>query len=198
MIQDTKATLTETLTVSQTAAYLGVSPRTVERYAAVRSYKPLTEVRNGRKINVYEKDWIDKHFKPVGQPIGQEVGQVTVQNMPRVDASDKMPSKIVNRLEAEVDFLKQEIDIKNQIISKLQDSQNRLIESDTNTRTLLADLQFQNKTLLLNSSQVKPEATPEKQIEKESRVWLWLGVGLLATVITAGYFCYHYIATLLK
>jgi hypothetical protein len=191
MILDTKATLTETLTVSQTAAYLGVSPRTVERYAAMRSYKPLSEVRNGRRMNVYEKYWIDKHFKPVGQ---SSVGQVAVQNMPVHDTSDKTPSKVVDRLEAEVDFLKQEIEFKNQVISKLQDSQNKLIESDKSTRTFLADLQLQNKTLLLNSS---PQAE-QKPAEKESRVWLWLGLGISAAVLTGGYFCYEYIATLLK
>ena len=141
MITDTKTILVETLTVSETAAYLGVSPRTVERYAVLKGYKALSEIRNGRRVNVYERQWVDLNFTPVGQRPGQVIRQV----------SDNVPSEIVTQLNNEVDFLKKEIEVKNQVINKLQDSQSKLLESDKNTKTC----RFKIRPYYLNQLQLQ-------------------------------------------
>ena len=180
-MSDTKTTTVENLTVSEAAAHVGVSARTIERHAAFKKYVPLSDFRNGRKTKVYSKKWLDDNFKNDGQKSDNDRQSQTTSD----NNFDKNTTALVARLTDEVVFLRKEIDVKNDVISKLQ-------ESEKNTKTLLADLQIQQKTLLLNS----PSA---KQLGKKYG-WIWFiaFVALLGAIGAGCYFGVEYLQALLK
>ncbi|MHB8259797.1 MAG: hypothetical protein ACYDCN_02375 [Bacteroidia bacterium] len=182
MMSDTKTTTVENLTVSEAAAYVGVSARTIERHAAFKKYVPLSDFRNGRKTKVYNKKWIDNNFKDDGQKSDKDG-----QSQTNADKhSDTNTTTLVARLTDEVGFLRKEIDVKNEVISKLQ-------ESERQTKTLLADLQFKQKELLLNAP---PTA---KKLEKKY-TWFWsvAFIVVLGAIGTGCYFSFEYLQSLLK
>lgn len=197
MDSDTKATSAatgETLTVAEAAAYAGVSSRTIERYSHFHEYKPSSEFRNGRKTNVYEKTWLDKVFKSGGQKSDRAgTRQTNADNRPDTNQTD-----LVNCLTDEIQFLRKEVTIKNEVISKLQDS-------DKNTKMLLADLQIQNKALQLSAPKEKERKVEQREPavmvnpvnERESQIWVWLFILLMACIGTGGYFTYNYVLSLM-
>jgi len=181
MMSDTKTTTVENLTVSEAAAYIGVSARTIERHASFKKYTPLSDFRNGRKTKVYSKKWLDDNFKDDGQKSDNgRQSQTTADNQ-----SDTKTTILVARLTDEVVFLRKEIDVKNDVISKLQ-------ESEKNTKMLLADLQIQQKTLLLNSP------TAKQLGKKHGWIWFVAFVILLGVIGTGCYFGMEYLQTVLK
>jgi hypothetical protein len=184
------------MTVAEAANYVGVSVRTIERHVLLTKCPSEWVTRNNRKVKAYPKHWLDTHFvksQTVGTQLSDRlIGSRIDNGIGKEKASVRnvgiAADTVINSLKEENSFLRKEMEIKTQQITSL-------IRSDEQTKTLLADLQFQNKTLLLNSIQTKPKQKPE---ERESRVWLWVGLGLSAVILTGGYFCYEYIATLLK
>ena|ERR1017187_5829740 len=179
------------MTVAEAAQHVGVSVRTIERHVLLTNCPSEWTIRNKRKVKAYPKHWLDKHFvknetvgaqnsdRPSNKPHRHDIGRnQTSEKSVRIELNE-----VINGLREDNTFLRKTVDA--------------LIKSDEQTKTLLADLQFQNKNLLLNSTQTKPKAEPEKPEKKESRVWLWLGIGLSAAILTGGYFCYEYIVSLL-
>ena len=180
------------MTVAEAALYVGVSVRTIERHVLLGNCPTEWTARNNRKVKAYPKYWLDRtfvkndiekkrmsdsqHDKQTRQDIGTEKMS---------DKNDGIKSEeVITALREDVGFLRKEIDVKNQQITAL-------IKSEEQTKTLLADLQMQNKNLQLNSPQAK-----QKPQEKESRIWLWLGIILIAGLLTGSYFCYEYVAAL--
>lgn len=182
------------MTVAEAANYVGVSVRTIERHVLLTKCPSGWVTRNGRKIKGYPKHWLDAHFVK-SQTVGAQLSDRLIGS--RIDngiGKEKVSARnvgsaaenVISGLKEENAFLRKEVEIKTQQITSL-------IRSDEQTKTLLAEQIYQNKTLLLNSASPKQKQHGQ---EKESRVWLWLGIILIAGLVTGGYFCYHYIAAL--
>lgn len=177
---DTIQSKSEALTLSEAAAYAVVSTRTIERHATYTNYKTETIVRNSRKTKGYSKEWLDKQFKDVGQVSDKkptsptDVGQVSDKHNSSENEAIKDVS-LIDELKQDVTFLRKEIEAKNDQLQAKDSQILELISSEQKTKMLLADLQLQQKNLLLD----KPSA---KQWEKKSsKIW-WALFFLLVAV----------------
>jgi ATPase subunit of ABC transporter with duplicated ATPase domains len=168
------------LTLAESSAYTGVSTRTIERHATFTKYQPESITRNSRKTKGFLKSWLDKQFKDVGQMSDSNttsptsVGQMSDKLNNTENEAIKEVS-LIDELKQDVTFLRKEIKAKN---DQLQAKDNQIIElisSEQKTKMLLADLQLQQKNLLLD----KPSA---KQWEKKSNKIWWALFFLLAAV----------------
>lgn len=170
----------EALTLSEAAAYAGVSTRTIERHATYTKYKTETTTRNSRKTKGFSKEWLDNQFKNVGHMSDEKttsptfVGQVSDKSS-NTENEEIKGVALIEELKHDVTFLRKEIEVKNEQIQAKDNQILELISSEQKTKMLLADLQLQQKSLLLD----KPSA---KQWEKKSsKIW-WALFFLLVTV----------------
>lgn len=177
---DTIQGKSEALTLSEAAAYAVVSTRTIERHATFTNYKTETIVRNSRKTKGYSKEWLDKQFKDVGQVSDKKptsptnVGQVSDKHNSTENEAIKDVS-LIDELKQDVTFLRKEIEAKNEQLQAKDSQILELISSEQKTKMLLADLQLQQKNLLLD----KPSA--QRWEKKSSKIW-WALFFLLVTV----------------
>jgi hypothetical protein len=168
---------TQLLSLSEAASFAGVSTRTIERHATFTKYKTVGTVRNGKKIKCYELSWLTDKFKNV-------VSEPESKTLNNKDFGDTTTTKIKQKkqnvvsesfLKEHLDILTKELQFKSDLIIKLQESNNALLESEQKTKMLLADLQLQQKNLLLN------EPTARQSGKKESKIW-WALFFLLVAV----------------
>jgi hypothetical protein len=169
----------DVLSIVEAASYANVSTKTIERYAILYKWESLSEVRNSRKIKVYRKSDIDKHFK--NQEQKSDTSKTTTNKKPENKENPSLDS--INCLKDEVVFLRSELVVKNEQISKL-------IESESKTKMLLADLQVKVKTL--------PAPEPAKaEVKKHTWVW-WTAFFLLVGALGFGaWLAYDYLKNLL-
>lgn len=177
----------EALTLSEAAAFAGVSTRTIERHATFTNYKTETIIRNNRKTKGFSIEWLEKQFKNVGQESDKKttsptnVGQMSDKhNIPENEAIKDM--SLIEELKQDVTFLRKEIEVKNEQLQAKDNQILELINSEQKTKMLLADLQLQQKSLLLN------EPTARQSGKKESKIWWALFVLLVAVCGVVLYF----------
>lgn len=181
-----KQTLSDTqlLSLSEASTFAGVSTRTIERHATFTKYQTVGTVRNGKKIKCYELSWLTDKFKNVVS----EAEPKTLNNKASVDTkttkTKQKKQNVVSEtfLQEHLANLTKELQFKSDLIIKLQDTNTALLESEQKTKMLLADLQFQQKTLLLD----KPTAKQSEQ--KSSKIWWALFVLLAANCAVLLYF----------
>jgi hypothetical protein len=183
-MSDKATTKNDVLTLSESSAYTGVSTRTIERHATFTKYQPESITRNSRKTKGFSKSWLDKQFKDVGQVSDNNttnVGQMSDKpNYTENEAINKV--SLIDELKQDVTFLRKEIEAKNDQLQAKDNQIIALISSEQKTKMLLADLQLQQKNLLLD----KPSA---KQWEKKSnKIWWVLFVLLVAVCGVVLYF----------
>jgi hypothetical protein len=168
------------LTLAESSAYTGVSTRTIERHATFTKYQPESITRNSRKTKGFSKSWLDKQFKDVGQLSDNNttsqtnVGQMSDKSNYTENEAIKEVS-LIDELKQDVTFLRKEIEAKN---DQLQAKDNQIIElisSEQKTKMLLADLQLQQKNLLLD----KPSA--KQWGKKSNKIW-WAFFFLLLSI----------------
>ena len=187
---------TNILSVSEAADLVGTSTRTIERHATYTKTQPTPIIRNGRKVNGYPKAWLLQHFPPVGNDKGDEKQAKSsnkYKDTTQKKASDsRYLSEAFVALKETNGFLCKELEHKNEQIAKLQDSNKALIESERQTKTLLADLQFKQKELLLNA--------PKAQALGKKYTWFWWSafVAVLGSVATGCYFGIEYLQSVFK
>lgn len=170
----------EAFTLSEAAAYAGVSTRTIERHATFTNYKTETIIRNSRKTKGFSVEWLDKQFKDVGHVSDKkptsptDVGHMSDKYKGSENEAIKDVS-LIAELKLDVTFLRKEIEAKNDQLQAKDSQILELISSEQKTKMLLADLQLQQKNLLLD----KPSA---KQWEKKSsKIW-WALFFLLVAI----------------
>lgn len=196
-VSDTIQDKSEALTLSEAAAYAGVSTRTIERHATFTNYKTETIIRNSRKTKGFSVEWLDKQFKDVGHLSDKKttsptnVGQVSDKHNHTENEAIKDVS-LIDELKQDVTFLRKEIEAKNDQLEAKDSQILELISSEQKTKMLLADLQLQQKQLLLD----KPSA---KQLEKKSsKIWWALFFLLVAISGVILYFGVHFIQDLVN
>lgn len=195
-LSDKATTKNDVLTLSESSAYAGVSTRTIERHATFTKYQPESITRNSRKTKGFSKSWLDKQFKDVrhlsdnNTTSPTNVGQMSDKLNGTENEAFKEVS-LIDELKQDVTFLRKEIEAKN---DQLQAKDNQIIElisSEQKTKMLLADLQLQQKNLLLD----KPSA---KQWEKKSNKIWWAFFFLLLSICgVVMYFGVHFIQDLI-
>jgi hypothetical protein len=185
---------TQLLSLSEASTFAGVSTRTIERHATFTKYQTVGTVRNGKKIKCYELSWLTDKFKNVVS----ETEPKTLNNKGSGDTTTtktkQKKQNVVSEtfLQEHLANLTKELQFKSDLIIRLQDSNNALLESEQKTKMLLADLQLQQKTLLLD----KPTA---KQLEKKSsKIWWALFFLLVAVCGVVLYFGIHFIQDLIN
>jgi hypothetical protein len=179
---------TSIFNLNEASVYAEVSTRTIERHAVMTGYKVEKILQNGRKVNGYSKTWLDRQFKNVVSDAPKQ----KPNNQKVKDKTDDKKNVLSDFVSEQITFLKQEVQFKNELIVKLQDSNNALIESEQKTKMLLADLQIQQKALLLPSHTAKPLEV-EKIVYKESRIYWALFVLLVAVCGVSLFFGFQYI-----
>jgi hypothetical protein len=184
---DTIQGKSEALTLSESAAYAGVSTRTIERHATFTNYKTETIIRNSRKTKGFSIEWLDKQFKDVGQMSDKKptsptnVGQMSDKHKTTENEAIKDVS-LIEELKQDVTFLRKEIEAKNDQLQAKDSQILELISSEQKTKMLLADLQLQQKNLLLD----KPSA--QRWEKKSSKIWWGLFFLLVAVCGVVLYF----------
>lgn len=184
---DTTQGKSEALTLSEAASYAGVSTRTIERHATFTNYKTETIIRNSRKTKGFSVEWLDKQFKNVGQASDRkttnrtDVGHLSDKHNSTENEEIKDTS-LIEELKQDVTFLRKEIEAKNDQLQAKDSQILELISSEQKTKMLLADLQLQQKNLLLN------EPTARQLGKKESKIWWALFVLLVAVCGVILYF----------
>jgi|ERR1035437_2807901 hypothetical protein len=198
MISETNTTTVELLTVSEAATKYNVSTRTIERHALLKKYKCVQTFRNSRKVNGYSLEWLEASFGKESENVGLKSDTSGGQKTEKSDnvGQSSVPD-MVNILSDQVSFLKKEIEVKNNQL-EVKDKQleikdnhiTSLIESEKNTKMLLADLQIQNKALQL--PEAKKEMPTAKPLGKKSRkIWVFVSI-VLFIAITASAYAYNY------
>lgn len=172
------------LSVGEAASFAGVSTRTIERHATFTKYKTVETVKNGKKLKCYELSWLTARFKNVVSEHKQNPNKIEDYKNTTAEKTTAKKQNVVSEsfLKEHLDILTKELQFKNDLIIKLQDSNNSLLEnsralleSEQKTKMLLADLQLQQKNLLLN------EPTARQSEKKESKIW-WALFFLLVAV----------------
>lgn len=194
-LSDTIQGKSEALTLSEAAAYAGVSTRTIERHATFTNYKTETIIRNSRKTKGFSVEWLDKQFKDVGQVSDKKttsptnVGQMSDNHNSTENEAIKGVS-LIEELKQDVTFLRKEIEAKNDQLQAKDSQILELISSEQKTKMLLADLQLQQKNLLLN------EPTARQSEKKSSKIWWALFFLLVAVCGSVVYFGVDFIQQL--
>ena len=172
------------LSVGEAASFAGVSTRTIERHATFTKYNTVTTVKNGKKIKCYELSWLTVRFKNDVSKSTQNTYKTRDYKDTTTEKASKKKQNVVSEtfLQEHLANLTKELQFKSDLIIKLQDSNNALLEnsralleSEQKTKMLLADLQLQQKTLLLDKPTVK-------QSEKKSTKILWALFFLLVAI----------------
>jgi len=180
------------LTLAESSSYTGVSTRTIERHATYTNYKTESLTRNGRKTKGYSKEWLNKQFNNVGQTSDRKttsptnVGQVSDKPNNTENEAIKEVS-LIDELKQDVTFLRKEIEAKNDQLQAKDSQILELISSEQKTKMLLADLQLQQKNLLLD----KPSA--QRWEKKSSKIWWALFFLLVAVCGVVLYFGIQFI-----
>lgn len=195
MGHDTITTTIELLTLKEAADFARVSERTIQRHTLLSRHNPTsTTTRKGKKVKGYRKDWLRETFlnEVTAGDTKNDKSDNLLENVVTQHDNPKQSTKnqanksrendeIVLILKEEVNFLRIEIGVKNEQISKLQDS-------EKNTKTLLADLQIQNKALLLPYQKNVPTA---KRWGKKWRFWMGVAILFLISLAVSAY-AYNY------
>ena len=192
---------TQLLSLSEAAAFAEVSTRTIERHATFTKYQTVATVRNGKKVKCYELSWLSTKFKNVVSETETKINKNNgLEDTTKTKTKQKKQNVVSETfLQEHLANLTKELQFKSDLIIKLQDSNNALLEnsralleSEQKTKMLLADLQFQQKTLLLD----KP--TANQSGKKDSKIW-WALFCLLIVVCGIGlYFGVHFIQDLIN
>lgn len=197
MTNDTAAKqTTELMTLDEAAEFAGVSERTIQRHALLSRHNPTsTTIRKGKKVKGYRKDWLADTFKndsPSGDTKNDKGDKPFENDTTSRDNSKQTTENQTNKshdndeivviLKEEVNFLRNEIGVKNEQISKLQ-------ESEKNTKTLLADLQIQNKALQISAPEKSP--TVKQSGKKYRKIWVLVSVVLFIALAASAY-AYNY------
>lgn len=200
MMSDNKTAKTEQmfdiLTLSEASAYTGVSTRTIERHATFTNYQTEILVRNRRKTKGYTKEWLDKYFNKVRQSTDKHItSSPSAEQKPneqRIENEAIKETSLIEELKQDITFLRKEIEVKNEQIQAKDTQILELISSEQKTKMLLADLQLQQKNLLID----KPSA---KQWEKKStKIWWALFFLLVAISGVILYYGIHFIQDLIN
>ena len=191
-MSDNKTLNDNVLTLAESSAYTGVSTRTIERHATFTKYQPELITRNSRKTKGFSKSWLDKQFKNVGQVSNNNTASPTnvgqMSDKPN-DTENKAIKEVslIEELKQDVRFLRKEIEAKNDQLQAKDSQILELISSEQKTKMLLADLQLQQKNLLLD----KPSA--QRWEKKSSKIWWALFFLLVAVCGVVLYFGIHFI-----
>lgn len=177
------------LSVGEAASFAGVSTRTIERHATFTKYKTVTTVKNGKKLKCYELSWLTARFKnDVSEPADNPNKTKDYNNTTTVKTGKKKQNVVSESfLKEHLDILTKELQFKSDLIIRLQDSNNALLESEQKTKMLLADLQLQQKTLLLDNPTIKQSE------KRESKIWWGLFVLLVGVVGVILYYGVHFL-----
>ena len=184
------------LTLSEASAYAKVSTKTIERHATYTKYQPVSIIRNNRKTKGYSKEWLDNQYTNVGHLSDKKQTSQTfvrqVSDMGKIIENKEIKEvSLINELKQDVTFLRKEIEVKNEQIQAKDSQIIELISSEQKTKMLLADLQLQQKNILLD----KPSA---KQWEKKSsKIWWALFMLLVAVCGVACYYGIEFIKELI-
>jgi len=182
------------LSVGEAASFAGVSTRTIERHATFTKYNTVITVKNGKKLKCYELSWLTDRFKnDVSEPTLNPNKTKDYKNTTAEKTSVKKQNVVSQSfLKEHLDILTKELQFKSDLIIKLQDSNNALLESEQKTKMLLADLQLQQKTLLLDKPTVK------QSDKKSTKIW-WAYFSLLVAIIgVILYYGIHFIQDLIN
>jgi uncharacterized small protein (DUF1192 family) len=197
-VSDNETLKDNVLTLAESSADTGVSTRTIERHATFTKYKTESLTRNGRTTKGYSKEWLNKRFSTVGQMSDStkptsptDVGQVSDKHNSTENESIKDVS-LIDELKQDITFLRKEIEAKNDQLQAKDSQILDLISSEQKTKMLLADLQLQQKNLLLD----KPSA--QRWEKKSSKIWWALFFLLVAISGTILYFGVHFIQDLIN
>ena len=179
-LSDNETLKDNVLTLAESSAYTGVSTRTIERHATFTQYKTESLTRNGRKTKGYSKDWLNKQFNNVGQMSDKKTtSQTNVGHLSdkhnNTENEQIKDTFLIEELKQDVTFLRKEIEAKNEQIQAKDNQILELIGSEQKTKMLLADLQLQQKNLLLD----KPSA--KQSGKKSSKIW-WALFFLLVAI----------------
>jgi len=114
----------EVFNMSEAAAYVGVSNRTIERHAIFTKYQHESITRNGRKTKGFSKEWLDKQFKDFRQMSNNKTTTATnVEHESDRDNSTENEAikdvSLIEELKQDVTFLRKEIEAKNEQILEL-------------------------------------------------------------------------------
>jgi hypothetical protein len=185
---------TQLLSLSEAAAFAEVSTRTIERHATFTKYQTVGTIRNGKKVKCYELSWLTTKFKNVVSETETKTNKNNGLEDTTTTKTKQKKQNVVSEtfLQEHLANLTKELQFKSDLIIRLQDSNDALLESEQKTKMLLADLQFQQKTLLLD----KP--TANQSGKKDSKIW-WALFCLLIVVCGIGlYFGIHFIQDLIN
>lgn len=182
-----KSDNSELLTLIEAAAKYNISTRTIERHATISKYKSNFIFKNNKKVKGYSLKWLESVFGKKSDNFESTTRQLDEndrQNAHKID-NDRQSNDtdVVKVLSEHVTFLRKEIDIKNDQIAKLQ-------ESEKNTKMLLADLQIQNKAL--QAPQPDQTATITKPVNKSKTLWWVVAVVIVIGLAGAGAYAMHY------
>lgn len=182
-----KSDNSDLLTLIEAAAKYNISTRTIERHATISKYKSNFIFKNNKKVKGYSLKWLEFVFGDKSDNLETKLRQSDKndrQNANKVD-SDRQSNDtdVVKVLSEHVTFLRKEIDIKNDQIAKLQ-------ESEKNTKMLLADLQIQNKAL--QAPQPDQTATTKEPVKKSRTLFWVVAVILFMGLASIGAYGYHF------
>lgn len=198
--QSSDKTTNVLLSLSEASTYAGVSTRTIERHATVTKYQTVVSDKNGKKVKCYELSWLTDKFKNVVSDMSDTKSKTLnnkgFEDTTRIKNKDKKQNVVSDMSESylkeHLDFLTKELQFKSDLIIKLQDSNSALLESEQKTKMLLADLQLQQKTLLLD----KPSA--ELKGKKSGKIWWALFFLLMAVCGVILYFGISFLQNLIQ
>ena len=188
------ATNSKLLSLSEASTFAGVSTRTIERHATFTKYQTVGTVINGKKVKCYELSWLTAKFKNVVSEKTQEVNNSKGLKDTTTTKRREKKQNVVSEtfLNEHLATLTKELQFKSDLIIRLQNSNDALLESEQKTKMLLADLQLQQKTLLLD----KPTAKPLEK--KSSKIWWALFFLLVGISVVILYFGIHFIQDLIN
>lgn len=190
MSKNATTTNIEVFTLAEAATYANVSTKTIERYAILHSWPTMSDNRKGRKVKVYRKVDLDKYFKS-SDNVEHKSDNVSDKEAKTIENKQEKPFDTVGHLTEDIKFLRSELTVKNEQISKLQNENSMLIESESRTKMLLADLQVKVKAL----NPVEPVKAMGK---KNTWVW-WVAFFLLIGALgVGGWLSYDYLKGLIQ
>jgi len=135
------------------------------------------KLKNGKHRNLLLKTYLDNMYNDTGSsdPVSEQVKTPSSErvNGPNNEQVSLYRNELIGILKSQVEEKDKQID--------------RLIRSEEQTKMLLGDLQLKNRELL--------DATvSNKSKEKDSSLWIWLGVGVFGSIFgTIGYFVYSFL-----
>lgn len=158
---------TQLLSLSEAAAFADVSTRTIERHATFTKYQTVGTIRNGKKVKCYELSWLTTKFKNVVSETETKTNKNNGLEDTTTTKTKQKKQNVVSEtfLQEHLANLTKELQFKSDLIIRLQDSNDALLESEQKTKMLLADLQLQQKTLLLDKPTAKQSGKKDSKIQ---------------------------------